>query len=31
LAVARFMGDEDLVFVDDFESGTPDWWSASVP
>jgi len=31
LAVARFMGDEDLVFVDDFESGTPDWWSASLP
>lgn len=31
LAVARFMGDEDLVFVDDFESGTPGWWSSSVP
>ena len=31
LAVARFMGDEDLIFEDDFESGTRDWWSSSLP
>ncbi len=30
LAVARIMGDEDLIFVDDLESGTTDWWSSSL-
>jgi len=31
VAVARFLGDEDLIFVDDFESGTLNWWPSSPP
>jgi len=31
VAVARFMGDEDLIFVGDFESSTLNWWSSTSP
>jgi uncharacterized delta-60 repeat protein len=31
LAVARFMGDEDLIFAEDFQIGTTNWWSWTVP
>ena len=30
MAVARIMGDEDLIFAEDLESGTTDWWSSSL-
>jgi hypothetical protein len=29
--VAKFLGDEDLIFVDGFETADTLWWSASVP